>query len=328
MKKIVLFLFCCLCVLYVKAQSEMSGLHFQGGNFKIVQFTDVHYVSGSDDSKGSIQRMEKTLDSEKPDLVVFSGDVVTCKPQKKGWDEILEIAVKRKLPWAVVLGNHDDEYDWTRDEIMSYITTKPGCLSQKGPDYLKGFGNFVLQIKGENQKTAALLYCMDSNAYSTITGIKGYGWFGFDQIDWYRKESAFFTKKNDGNPLPALAFFHIPLPEYSLLSDTSKHCVVYGTRKEKECSGVLNTGMYTAMLECGDVMGTFVGHDHDNDYIGNLYGICLAYGRFSGSKTTYTSIGSGSRVIVLKEGKREFQSWLLNEKNEKLYPVVYPDSFK
>ena len=30
----------------------------------------------------------------------------------------------------------------------------------------------------------------------------------------------------------------------------------------------INSGLFTAMLEAGDVMGVFAGHDHDNDYVG------------------------------------------------------------
>jgi len=40
------------------------------------------------------------------------------------------------------------------------------------------------------------------------------------------------------------------------------------------------------------------------------HGIALAYGHFSGWKTTYTPEINGARVVVLKEGKREFNTWL------------------
>ncbi len=32
-------------------------------------------------------------------------------------------------------------------------------------------------------------------------------------------------------------------------------------------------------------MGTFVGHDHVNDFVGDLYGIRLCYGRATGFNT-------------------------------------------
>ena len=67
-----------------------------------------------------------------------------------------------------------------------------------------------------------------------------------------------------GFPLPALAFFHIPLSEYNEAA-SDENAILYGTRMEKACSAAINTGMFAAMKEAGDVMGTFVGHDHDND---------------------------------------------------------------
>lgn len=55
------------------------------------------------------------------------------------------------------------------------------------------------------------------------------------------------------------------------------------------------------MLESGDVMGTFVGHNHINDYIGVQYGIALAYGRITKTIGDPTDPKAGGRVIVLKK---------------------------
>lgn len=66
--------------------------------------------------------------------------------------------------------------------------------------------------------------------------------------------------------------------------------------------GALNPGMFAAMAECGDVMGTFVGHDHDIDYVVAEKGIALGYGRFSGDDTTYNNLRPGVRILVLTEG--------------------------
>ena len=46
--------------------------------------------------------------------------------------------------------------------------------------------------------------------------------FIFDQIEWYRKQSKHFAEKNGGNPVPALAFFHIPLIEYNEIRGDGK----------------------------------------------------------------------------------------------------------
>ncbi|MBF0649526.1 metallophosphoesterase family protein [Dysgonomonas sp. GY75] len=329
MKKIVSILLMLICITNTYAQGK---LHFnENGKFKIVQFTDIHYKCGSEESAKSIRMMKEVLENEKPDLVAFTGDIVTDTPAKNGWDEVLAPVISKKIPYAIVLGNHDDEHDWTRRQIMDYVISKPYCYAQTGPAYLTGEGNYVLEIKNTQEKTGAILYFMDSNAYNKVGEQKGYNWFGFDQVEWYRNNSSFFTRENNGKPYPALAFFHIPLQEYTLLPDTTKNYVknapVFGNRTEKECPGIINTGMFAAMVEGGDVMGTFTGHDHDNDYIGYLNGICLAYGRFSGSKTTYTSLGYGARVIELTDNERVFNTWIHSSDNNILYNVKYPDSF-
>jgi hypothetical protein len=77
-------------------------------------------------------------------------------------------------------------------------------------------------------------------------------------------------------PTPALTFFHIPIPEYeSVLKDSSK---VLGDKYEAVLSPLLNSGFFTALLQAGDVRATFAGHDHTNDYCGELMGIHLCYG--------------------------------------------------
>ena len=48
---------------------------------------------------------------------------------------------------------------------------------------------------------------------------------------------------------------------------------------KKACAPALNSGLFTAIKENGDVMGVFVGHDHDDDYAVCWYDVLLAYGR-------------------------------------------------
>lgn len=85
---------------------------------------------------------------------------------------------------------------------------------------------------------------------------------------------------------------------------------------EKACAPLLNTGMFAAMKEAGDVMGTFVGHDHDNDYSVMWHGILLAYGRFTGGNTEYNHLPNGARVILMKENVRTFTTWIRTKGGE------------
>lgn len=326
MKKLIGILCVLIAVCAVRAQTQTLKFDSEG-NFKIIQFTDVHYKQGKVESEVAIQLINEVLDSEKPNFVVFTGDVVWAKPVKKALDEVFAPVIERKIPWTYVFGNHDDEFGMSRKEIMDYVVQKEYCLAQAGDPNLTGIGNYILEVKDKKGgNTKALFYLFDSGAYNKEKGLGHYAWFGFDQVAWYRAQSTAYTKENKGKAYPALAFFHIPLAEYPLMS--AQENAIIGSRKENECNGKLNSGMFTAMRESGDVMATFVGHDHDNDYIGDYYGIYLAYGRYSGGKTVYNNLGNnGCRVIEIREGKREFTTYIRLLGGEKLYEVKYPKTF-
>lgn len=317
--------------LFIQAQQAPLKMTFNAkGEFKIAQFTDMHL--GHDMEKDMIvsDMIKGVLDSEKPDMVIFTGDNTTMDEVQQAWDEIAKEMSKRKTPWTAILGNHDDEHAVSRKEIIEIIRQEPYCLMKNIEQGIKGEGNHIIPVYSSNsskQKPEALLYCFDTNAYSKIKAVKGYDWLGLSQVNWYVRESRNYTTQNDGKPLPALAFIHIPLPEYTQAWE-SLETKRYGERNEKECSPNLNSGMFTNMLECGDVMGMFAGHDHINDYIATLYDVAMAYGRASGGKNTYGDKTPGSRIIILKEGKREFDTWLREKGSaERLNVCTYPNSF-
>lgn len=281
----------------------------KNGNFKIVQFTDLHYAAGAVPSAKSIKMMESTLESEKPDVVIFTGDVVVKAPTSKGWDEVLDVVISRNIPYIVTLGNHDDESEWSRSQVADYLSKKPLLINNRASlQEVDGVLNASIAVMGNDHKAAFTLYAMDSKAYSQVDGIKGYDWFGFNQVNWYLKESAKIEASN-GRVIPALAFFHIPFPEYGIAFDKLANKRI-GVRYENEGSPIINSGMYAAMLGRKDVIGTFVGHDHVNDYLVDYYGIGLAYGCFSGSENTYVRDKNGARIIELKEGKKGFHTYI------------------
>ncbi|QIU94232.1 metallophosphoesterase family protein [Bacteroides faecium] len=306
--------------------AQKSELKFsKDGKFKIVQFTDVHFKYGNPASDVALERINQVLDAERPDLVVFTGDVVYAAPADSGMLKVLEQVSKRKLPFVVTFGNHDNEQGMTREQLYDIIRTVPGnLLPDRGtalsPDYV-----LTVKSSSDSKKDAALLYCMDTHSYSLLEDVKGYDWLTFDQINWYRQQSAAYKAQNGGQPLPALAFFHIPLPEYhEAIRD--ENAAFRGTRMEEACAPRINTGMFAAMKEAGDVMGVFVGHDHDNDYAVMWKNILLAYGRYTGGNTVYNHLPNGARIIVLDEGARTFTSWI-RQKDGIVDKVSYPASF-
>ncbi len=280
------------------------------GCFKIVQFTDIHWQNGESVDQKSAELMENVAGAESPDLIVLTGDILSgggCDDAAESLRQIVEILERCGFPWAAVFGNHDDEGTANRSELMEVMQESDLSLAEPGPEEISGVGNYVLTVQhSDAYKPATLLYFIDSGSYAP-TDIGGYDWIRRDQIEWYLSESARYTA-SAGHLLPALAFFHIPIPEYHEVWDFH---TCYGVKYEDVCAPRINTGFFAALHEAGDVMGTFVGHEHINDFWGDLHGIRLCYGRATGYNT-YGKDGfpRGARVIQLREGERQFETWL------------------
>ena len=328
MYKILISILLSFIVLHQVTAKSPDLLKFnKDGQFKIVQFTDTHI----DLIKGSNLEVYKTikavLDIEKPDLVVLTGDVVTQNDPQQAYQKLAALFADSHIPWTMVFGNHDSEHNFTRKQLAGFLSGLPLCLNNDQGN-ITGNSNFILTVNGENKKPEALIYCMDSNSYSTLKPeVDGYGWFDLSQIEWYAQESREYTIRNEMKPLPALAFFHIPVPEYNE-AWTSKKTAHFGSKNEDVSCAELNSGMFAAMLGCGDIMGVFVGHDHINDYIGICHGIALAYGRVTKKMKDAEDPLAGSRVIVLREGQRSFDSWIREGSGKKVLACSYPDSFR
>lgn len=289
------------------------------GEFKILQFTDCHYNAVTDKSKKTFSVIENMITKVNPDLIVFTGDVVTHKQARKSWDKLTTLLESKKIPWTITLGNHDHEGDMSNKDIIKYIDKFEYNYSGKRAKNFYGEGNYVLPIKPNNKRnTSSLLYFINSNSYTNNKKLGTYDWIKTPQISWYEKTSKKYTKKNNNKPLPALAFFHIPLPEYNDVVAGKKFI---GKADEKVCSPHLNSGLFCKMVEMDDVMGCFVGHDHENDFIGLHTNIALAYGRASGYDT-YGKKKKGARVIILHENEFKFDTYVVTA-DEELYKFNY-----
>ncbi|WP_257346706.1 metallophosphoesterase family protein [Pseudalkalibacillus decolorationis] len=305
------------------------------GKFKIVQFNDTQDDERID--RRTIELMEKVLDSEKPDFVVFNGDIITggCDTElemKQAMNNVVHLVEKREIKWAITFGNHDEDSSsksgmYENDMLKFYMKYKHN-MNERGERGLTGTGNMNLLIRqSKGNKAAFNLWLLDSGRYAPaqIAGqdFKGYptwDWLRFNQVNWYYETSKKLEKRYRYK-VPSLVFIHIPLWEHRFMWYASvdsrtqanhelavkKHNIV-GERNEDECPGPINGGLFSAMLERGDVKGVFCGHDHVNTYCGNYYGIMLGYAGNTGFGT-YGLSGAdrnrlrGARVFHLDENK-------------------------
>lgn len=110
-------------------------------------------------------------------------------------------AIKSGIPWAAVLGNHDQESTMNREELMSFISLMDYSLSQVNPlaedplgewmQDIDGFGNYNLRVYGAPGSYLANssilnLFFLDSGDRETVHGVRTYGWIKESQLRWLR----------------------------------------------------------------------------------------------------------------------------------------------
>lgn len=111
-------------------------------------------------------------------------------------------AMESGIPWAAVLGNHDQESTLSREGVMRHIVGLRGTLSRINPSVgcggaadIDGYGNYNLEVGGVEgssmaNKSVLNLYLLDSGDYSTVTSIPGYDWIKPSQQLWFQQTSA------------------------------------------------------------------------------------------------------------------------------------------
>ena len=282
------------------------------GTFKVLQLTDTHYITGDPRSERALRCVEEMLDTEKPDLVIHTGDIVFGRPDLQSALDILQPIVDRKVPFAVALGNHDSQFGSTREEMYEAIRNLPCCVNLPPKDGVYGCSNDVITLSGTSG-VDRVLYLFDSMDAVILKGeeeIHCYDYIRFSQLAWYRFHSEHFTKENGGTPVPSLAFFHIPLCEVTE-GLASGGRILCGTNGEPPCPSRLNSGLLAQMREMGDIQAIVTGHDHDCDYVLDYGRMYYIYGRYSGCDTVYNHLGpSGARIFEFTRSKRSFRTYV------------------
>ncbi|SPO32491.1 related to DCR2 - dosage-dependent cell cycle regulator [Ustilago trichophora] len=210
------------------------------GSFKILQLADLHFsvtpepcrdynvsdprfatARGCLAKNDTLALVDLWLDSEKPDLVVLTGDQLNG--QGTSWDpkSVLSLytapLIQRKIPYAVILGNHDSESGpLSRDEQMQLISQLPYSYSINGPGLITGSGNYYLKLQspGADKGHVATLWFMDTGSHAEKDAWKpwskpGYGYIHKDQISWFEskytaiKETLLPYRPDGGRDLPA-----------------------------------------------------------------------------------------------------------------------------
>lgn len=283
-------------------------MEFKNNIFKIVQFTDTHFgnLPHHEDDIRTFNLIDKILTDEKPDLIVHTGDIMWSdgvKNSDKVFQIVMEYFDKYDIPLAITFGNHDSEEGITRSELRDIyektISKKP---EKKDSFIIEDKENYVIPLS-ENGEDIAYLYFIDSGANDRF-GYGTYEWVLPEQVEWFR-HTADKNKKNDGIKR-GIIFQHIPIPEYW----QSKENILYGVQEETNeaiSAPKINTGLFSNMLLNGEIWGMLVGHDHENNFDSELFGIHLAFANSSGYQA-YGDVAKGATVIEITKDPFEIKT--------------------
>nr|CAB3479407.1 unnamed protein product [Digitaria exilis] len=329
-----------------------------GGSFKVALFADLHYGEdawtdwGPAQDAGSDRVMAAVLDAEKPDFVVYLGDLVTANnlPIPNAslyWDRAVSAARGRGVPWAAVFGNHDDmAFEWPPEWFSpdgvpplrcpppSPSGTDRGCsfrgtpridlmtteisnnrlsYSSNGPkDLWPGVSNYVLQVLSRNRDDPALLMYFLDSGGGSYTEVVSSA-----QVKWFQSQSQFL---NPDGRIPELIFWHIPSTAYVKVapkakSEIRKPCVG-SINKEDVAPQVAEWGMMDVLAKRPSVKAIFVGHNHGLDWCCPYEKLWLCFARHTG----YGGYGNwprGARIIQITENSFSTVSWIRMENGTK-----------
>ena len=308
---------------YNPANTTASPLKFKNGVLKIMHITDTHYSFENVDA--SVRLLEIACDREMPDVVIVTGDNVDNYPEakdtKKLIDRLMSVFDERNIPAAITFGNHDSERGaMSREELMAYYNTHKSSISVDDGEELSGCGTYNIPVHAsDSDKVKFNLWIFDSNDYDDEGH---YGCVLPDQVEWYKKRSDELTQANDGNKVYSLAFQHMIVEDvyralkmtkirvpfsYHHMYDKKRFYsfdpkgVNFGTLTETPCSGYHNYGQFDAMVEKGDVLAMFSGHDHTNAFGVKYKGIDISNTVSTRYNRDRFSSQYGYRIITVNE---------------------------
>lgn len=341
MKKIISILLALIMLVFgtavsFAAEQQTPQLQFdKDGKFKILIFADIQ--DGYPLCGDLVAFMNEALDKAQPDFVIFLGDNVmgpktegrTEDDYWKGYEQALAPLTGRNIPFSLVFGNHDDETmpTLTKEQMLDGYMSYAGCLAYDAEPALHGCGTHNIEILSSDGKhTAFNLWLMDSGdyVYDEDGNELHYDCVRKDQLEWYEKTSKALEEKN-GAKVPSFMFQHIvpaevaqqtmvtlpfhlgKLAHYDMEDGTAITYLpnIFGFESgivgEGLCPSTENDGQWDAIVNRGDVLACFFGHDHKNTYKANVDGVDGINVPGSTFKAYHSNIHQGALLVTLDE---------------------------
>ncbi|KAM0334421.1 hypothetical protein ACHAQA_001447 [Verticillium albo-atrum] len=273
-----------------KANLQLSS----DADFRIAIFSDLHFGEqedgwGVEQDQNTTRVMSSVLRDENVDLVVLNGDLITGENtfhenSSAYVEQIIQPMLQSNKPWASIYGNHDSQFNLSREAIYKAEKGYSLCYTDS-VNHLPGSSNYYILIhphqeegaEPEGKDPAAILWFFDSR------GGKAYGkdaasedadlpdWVAPETAKWFRKTHKKLQQKYDGRVIPSIAFVHIPPHVFSQAQAAGMDSTVFPGLNDDaplafQGKGGEDAAFVDELLHAEGLHSIHVGHDHGDSW--------------------------------------------------------------
>ena len=294
-------------------------------NFNILQLTDIHYNSATNQKDLEDYLTKVINEAEKKvgtiDLIEITGDTFMLA---KDYDvtNFIKFIESFKIPYATIWGNHDREGQYNSNWLSNeFLNAEYSLYTEVDNDDVHERSNYVINLM-DGDEIAWQIFNIDSGSYyyDSETAIK----FTYDYID--ESQFAWLDEVSDDS-VPSIAYYHIVQKDFV----DAWEAIEEGSTDFKYGFYKLETfgqSKYCTTTEQEflkhNIVASFSGHCHANDFtFTTASGITYGLGVKSGKELYYGSttingqemdlIGASVVTIKDKEGNFELSHLYLNE---------------
>ena len=189
---------------------------------KVMQIADPQIKFGSFPSRDrkTMDLLERAIKSQDPDICVVTGDLTLSIFTYDAFKYFADFMEELDVPWAFVYGNHDSQFDCSKQTICTLLSQYENCLFTKGPTDVYGDSNYLVNVYRGSKSAENLAYSLvmlDSGMYPEEENVAitdwVYDWIHQDQIDWYNW--AIDGLQSIKPDVQTSMFFHIPIKQFA-----------------------------------------------------------------------------------------------------------------
>ncbi|MBO5715789.1 MAG: metallophosphoesterase [Clostridia bacterium] len=290
----------------IEVDKENGILSVSDNKIKILQLTDLH-TNGKVEMPLMFSIMKSAIMKSEPDLIVITGDVFSSHCREKDVETLCDFLAKMGIPWAVVLGNHDDETPYSLEDLSKILENTDASLFKRG-DLSDRYGNYYYYLRFPDGKTQQLIF-MDTRSNG----------FTEESVTFYENAVLDSAKLDGTNTVQNLLFYHIPLQEMEDAVKAYENDSSIGSGKigEAICPQGTSVGFFDKVLELGRTQAMIFGHDHYNNAIINYLGVDFCYGTKTGIAGGHNSKLGGNLITLTSDGEYTIERLLHWGKGEK-----------